>query len=79
VLRDIIEFYDEETFLVLDGFDKAIIGVEEKNMLLIYSVRKCLKILEKQMSEEEAIEYFYYNVVGSYVADKSPILCFDNL
>jgi hypothetical protein len=79
MIKEIIAHYEEETFLVLDGFDKAIIGVDEKNMLLIYSVKKCLKILEKEMSNEDAIDYFYYNVVGSCVAEKSPILCFDNL
>ena len=79
MIKEIIEHYEEETFLVLDGFDKAIIGVEEKNMLLIYSVKKCLKILEKDMDYEEAIDYFYYNVVGSCQSEKKPILCFDIL
>ena len=79
MIKEIIEHYEEETFLVLDGFDKAIIGVDEKNMLLIYSVKKCLKILEKDMNYEDAIDYFYYNVVGSCKSEKKPILCFDIL
>lgn len=36
MLDNIIEKYPDETFLIADGFDKAIIGVEEKNMVLIY-------------------------------------------
>lgn len=25
------------------------------------------------MTEEEAVEYYYYNIVGSYVGEKTPI------
>ena len=31
------------------------------------------------MSEEEAVEYFDYNVKGSYVGEKTPIWCLDDL
>ena len=45
ILEQIIEnFYDEE-FLKADGFDDAVIGLEENEMRLIYSVSKCIKIL----------------------------------
>lgn len=47
MLETILENYSEEEFLKADGFDEAIIGVDEKTMRLIYSVSKCLKILEK--------------------------------
>ena len=30
------------------------------------------------MTQEDAIEHFYYNVSGSYVGDKTPIWCYDN-
>ncbi len=69
----------EENFLKADGFDDAIIGVDETQMRLIYSVSKCIEILMKDMSEEEALEYFYFNVSGSYVGQKTPIWCTDNL
>jgi len=45
MIEKIIEQYYEEEFLKADGFDDAIIGVEENEMRLIYSVSKCLKIL----------------------------------
>jgi hypothetical protein len=47
-------------------------------MRLIYSVSKCIEILSQDMSEEDALEHFYYNVSGSYVGDKTPIWCIDN-
>ena len=63
--------------LFLDGFDDAIIGVEENTGKLIYSMSKCLDILRQDMTEEDALEHFYYNVHGSYVGDQTPIWCFD--
>ena len=30
------------------------------------------------MSEEEASEYFFYNVAGAYVGEKTPIWCQDD-
>jgi len=71
--------YPDETFLKADGFDDAIIGVDEKSMRLIYSVSKCIEILEWDMDELNAIEYFDYNVSGSYVGEKTPIWCCDYL
>ena len=69
--------YPEETFLKADGFDNAILGVDENVPRLVYSVSRTIKILSKQMSEEEAIEYFYFNVVGAYVGEKTPLWVFD--
>ena len=78
MINEIIEKYAEETFLKADGFEKAIIGVEEKTMRLIYSVSKCLAILCEDMSQEDAIEYFEFNVKDSYMGEKTPIWCEDN-
>ena len=73
----IVEQYADETFLKADGFDDAIIGVDESTMRLIYSVSKCIDILMIDMSEDDAMEYFNFNVSGSYVGDKTPIWCSD--
>ena len=78
ILENIIEQYYDEEFLKADGFDDAIIGVEENDMRLIYSVSKCLKILEKDMNELDAMEHFTFNVSGAYVGEKTPIWCWDN-
>lgn len=77
MLEQIIEHYNEESFLKADGFDDAIIGVEEKEMRLIYSVSKCIEILKKEMSEEKALDYFSFNICGSYVGEQTPIWCWD--
>lgn len=77
MIDKIIEQYEDETFLKADGFDEAIIGVDETTMRLIYSVKKCIEILIRDMSEEDAIEYFTFNVSSAYVGDKTPIWCQD--
>jgi hypothetical protein len=47
-------------------------------MRIIYSVKKCLDILESQgMEMVEAIEYFDFNVKDAYVGEKTPIWCED--
>jgi len=78
MLQNIIEQYaDEEKILIADGFDEAVIGIDEKQMRLVYSVSKCIEILTKDMSEEDAIEHLNYNVIGSWVGEKTPIWCYD--
>ena len=74
----ILNQYPDEEFLLADGFNDAILGVDEKEMRLIYSVSKCLDILKLNMSREEAVEYFEFNVSGAYMSKKTPIWCYDN-
>ncbi len=81
MLNKIINVYEEESFLKADGFDQAIIGVEESTMRLIYSVSKCLEILmsgDDVMCYDEAVEHFEYNVKGSYMGPQTPIWSEDN-
>ena len=75
----IIETYPEDVFLKANGFDDAIIGVDESSMRLIYSELKCIDILqeEHEMTLIDAIEYFEYNVKGAYVGEGTPIWCAD--
>ncbi len=74
----ILEKYPDENFLKADGFDEAILGVEEKGMTLIYSVKRCIDILIREgLSDEDAIDHFYFNIEGAYVGDKTPIWCND--
>ena len=79
ILKLITEKYSEEEITIANGFDEAIIGIEENTVRVIYSVTKCLQIIEAEgLSEEDALEHFYFNVHGSYVGEKTPIFCFDD-
>jgi len=75
----ILEWFPEDEILKADGFDDAIIGIDDSSMRLIYSVSKCIEILSQDMDEEDAVEYFEFNVAGAYVGEKTPIWCRDNL
>jgi len=79
MIAEIMEKYPDEEFLLADGFNNAILGVDEKSMRLIYSIAKCIEILMEDMSETDAFEYFYYNVSGAYMGEKTPIWCDDIL
>jgi hypothetical protein len=81
MLDKIIEWFPEDEFIRLDGLDEAIIGVDDTKMRLIYSVSKCVETLSKsmEMDEEEALDYFHYNVKSLYVGEKTPIFCIDDL
>ena len=79
MIEKILEWFPEEEFLKIDGFDDAIIGIEDLDMRLIYSCSKIIEILQQDMSEEEAVEHFEYNIKGAWFGDKTPIFCIDNL
>ena len=63
--------------LIADGFDAAIIGTTTKD-LAVYSISKIIEILIERdgMDEEEAVDYFYYNIDGAYMGEETPIFVF---
>lgn len=78
MLEQIIESFPETEFLKADGLDAAVIGFDEISERLIYSVSKIIQILvEDDMTEEDAVEHYYYNIARAYVGEKTPIYCFD--
>jgi hypothetical protein len=44
-IEQLIEKYPGDELLTADGFDDAILGVDESTMRVIYSVEKCIDIL----------------------------------
>ena len=79
LLENILDYYIEESFLIADGFNESVIGVEIPSMRLIYSVSKVIEtlIIEDEMNLEDALEHFEYNIRSSYVGEKTPIWCDD--
>jgi len=67
---------DNPAALTADGYDDAIIGIGSRcgqPDLIVYDVEKVIEILMQDMSEEEAREYFDFNIGGSWVGDGTPI------
>ena len=76
-VQDWIIEYNEEAILA-DGFEEAFLGVSEvfgRPPLATYDKEKCIDILVERdgMTYEEAVEYFEFNVSGSWVGDSTPI------
>ena len=71
------ENYPDETILLADGFDRAFIGVGRifnGPAIAVYDSAMCITMLrESGMTQEEAEDYFGYNVIGSYVGEKTPM------
>jgi hypothetical protein len=74
ILSKILENYPDEGFLKADGFDAAIIGVSS-DYRLVYSIEKIIEILvsRNNWTHEDAAEYFFFNIEGSYVGEQTPI------
>lgn len=55
---------------LLDGYEHALIGVSTRfgqDPIAIYDKEVILQTLERDMTREEAIEYFEFNIIGAYV------------
>ena len=65
-----------------DSLEDAIIGIGERcgqPRVLVYSQSGIFYILLKRdnMTLEEAMDYFYYNIHGGWLGEKTPILLMD--
>ena len=64
-----------------DGFDECVIGVANiwrdqiTVEVLVYSADAMIEILRLNdgMSEEEALEYFEFNIEGAYIGIDTPV------
>jgi hypothetical protein len=75
MLEEILEDNPDCLFLKADGFDDAVVGCDPPTERLIYSFELAQQILMKdeQMEEIDAIEHLNFNVVNTYVGEKTPI------
>lgn len=76
-LQEWVDIHNPDALMV-DGMDEAVIGMAIRcgcPSLLIYDVDKCVEILVKRdgMTEEEASEYFYFNTVGAWMGNNTPL------
>lgn len=68
---------DRAQLLKVDGFDDCYLGVGDsygEHPALVYDYNKIIKKLQQDgMSQEEAEEYYDFNIIGSYIGEKMPI------
>ena len=76
---DITDLYgdDEPNILIAEGFDEAIAGVvwDGERTRVVYDTELILELLmgRSEMSYEEAVEYFDFNIAGSHMGEYTPL------
>lgn len=65
----------EKEIMFCDGFKEALVGTGNRfnYPVTVYSKLKMIEILKKSMSEEEALEYFDFNIAGAYIGESTPV------
>ena len=69
-----------------DGFDDCVLGIaniwrdQMTVEVLVYSADAMLELLKDRdgMTDEEALEYFMFNIEGAYIGIDTPVLMFNN-
>ena len=59
-----------------EEYDSCIAGIgwrTASDPVLVYDRAKILEFLQTEMTEEDAIEHYEFNIVGSWVGDGTPI------
>ena len=60
--------------MLCDGFEEALIGIADqyhRKPIAVYDRNKIIEILAKDMSYEEAEEYFDYNIFQAWVGEQT--------
>jgi hypothetical protein len=60
----------------LDGFDNCIIGIVEEfgnGPRILYSKEKIINELCDEMTIEEALEFYDFNILGGYFGEQNPV------
>lgn len=65
---------DEETMFA-DGFENAFIGLGTRagKQVAVYDKQKILEQLATEMTEQEAIEYYEFNIESANIGERTPI------
>ena len=71
-LADFVEIYGDDETLKADGFDDCIIGVDS-HQRVVYDPAKIIDSLAKDMTREEATEFYYFNIEGAHVGEYTPL------
>lgn len=66
----------KEDMLLADGFEEALIGTARRlngPRLAVYDRTRCIEVLARDMSYEEAEEFFEFNVAGAWLGEGTPM------
>ena len=71
---------EDQEITLANGYEDAFVGIATQfnNTFAVYDRAKCIDILAKDMSYDEAEEYFQFNVEGAWVGESTPaFICFE--
>ena len=74
--EQLMQELEDNDCLLADGYESALIGITEgANPVAVYDTQLCIQCLmdEDDMSEEDAVDFFFFNTVQAYVGEKTPI------
>lgn len=75
--NDIAEYNEELLLLDPEYFDEAIVGIVSgiNTQTVCYDKNKIIELLMREdgMTEEDAIEHFEFNIIGSWVGEHTPV------
>ncbi len=67
--------------LIMPEHANAVIRIEvtpENDCRVVYRPEIIIQNLEKDMSHSDAVDFYYYNIEGSYVGNSTPIFEWDD-
>jgi hypothetical protein len=73
---EIMNRLDNALFLEPSAFDEAILGVAERfgmEPVVCYDRTRCIDILARGMTREDAEEFFEFNTIGAWMGDLTPV------
>ena len=80
-IEEFANIHEDSEILRMDGLDEACIGWSdswngnERPMRLVYDANKIIEILmDEGMDEEEAVEFYEFNIAGAFMGDNQPII-----
>ena len=74
-IKEAVAEYNDEA-LLMDGFDAAVVGMcyqFGRPPVVAYDREKVIKILMKDMSSDEAEEFWDHNQVGAWMGESTPV------
>jgi hypothetical protein len=77
IATQLTETFPDEEFLLADGFEDAFVGIvvgKSRVPVVCYDRERCIEVLMTRdgMSEDEAEEFFAFNVEDAYVGERTP-------
>jgi hypothetical protein len=74
---ELLEAIEDEELLLMEprsDYDACVLGIGERfNARFVVYDRECvMRVLQAEMSEDDAEEWFSFNILGAWVGDGTP-------